>query len=51
MKIYAIEYIQSDGIFSFYIYTDKWLSERKLIDRSLYWHLKLRFTLPAKTNR
>ena len=51
MKIYAIAYEQIDGSFSFYVYIDKWLSERQLIDKSFYYQLKRRFSLPSKNNK
>lgn len=51
MKIYAIGYEQIDGEFSFYAYTDTWLSERKEIDKDFYQQLKSRFTLAHKNNK
>lgn len=51
MKIYAIGYEQIDGVFKFYIYTCKFLSERMEIDKEFYQELKKRHPLAHKGNK
>jgi hypothetical protein len=50
MKGYAIGYQEQDGKYRFFIYTCKFLSERKEIDEDFYEELKRVFTIAGNKN-
>ena len=50
MKIYAIEYIWHEYYSDYYVITCKFLSERKRIDKDLFYELRKSFDLADKKN-
>lgn len=50
MKIYAIEWMIIDGINKYYIYTSKFLDQRKEIEHDFFENLKSSFKLADKRN-
>lgn len=50
MKIYAIEWMIVNGINKYYIYTSKFLDQRKEIDHDFFENLRSTFKLADKRN-